>query len=160
MKKNKSKNKPNKIEMLTVSNFRILIGLIVVLLVIILFKFFILEQTYTSRDFSVRYPRKWLVQKDANSSFARSINLTGKEGTVQVVVGQGINSNCDPESRIILKTFNGELLMCSMNNETGLTLWGSVKNLQNLTFSVIAHINPPVNENRNIILNIISSLKR
>lgn len=160
MKKLTSKKGQNKINNLTVYNLRILFALIIVLIVLFLFKFFFVESIYTTNDFSIKYPKNWLAQNNAKNAYARSINLTGKEGSVQVVVGQGINTNCNPSKKIILKTFGGEVLVCSSDNETGLTYWGSVKNLQNTTFSIIAHINSPINENKNIILDIISSLKK
>ncbi len=152
------KKKKKEIKNLTLFNLKILLPFVIILIFTAILYFGKHWDLFSGERFSVGYPNSWKAEK-TTEPLAKGVFLKGSEGSVQILVGKGFGGGCDPKSLKRVKLGKSDVAACSSVDNNGLEVWGILSPLNGAAVSVIAHVNPPYNQNRKTIFNVFSSFK-
>jgi hypothetical protein len=120
-------------------------------------------QTYENPEagFAVEYPAGWEMETlpAENAGQLLGVALTGEEGGVELRWGAGFGGAC-PGGYGTVAVAQGELPVCHLENADGTENWEQIsKELGEIGFSARAYTSNPAPESRELILQILSTLR-
>lgn len=130
-----------------------------------------MTQMYTNplKTFNIEYPENWTI-KESHERSNREIDdpeeintatLTGKEGEIVLQWGpMGFGGGCDEENSHEFTMKNKTMTICHGEQEDGKAYWSGIGDERHLEtpMSARATANPPLQQNKKVIEQILSSL--
>jgi hypothetical protein len=112
----------------------------------------------SNAKFSLKYPNSWNISDEKDNGSYKTIALIGSEGAIKISYGQGFSGSCTATHDDVIID-DKESSACHVVNNDETEQWDFIIDDKTSSMGIFASAYAPYDQNRDIILNILYTIK-